>query len=101
LGYSEADLMYLTFHSTMIGGLNLSYLNDPEMDALLDQSRAESDQTARQEILNQLQQKIAEEAYVVPLFAPMAFIAASQRVQGVVYYPQLGSFDLSAAYIVE
>ena len=99
LGYGEADLMYLAFHSSMVGGLNLSQLNDPEMDALLEQSRAESDTTARQEILNQLQAKIADEALVAPLFAPQLFFAVNNRWQDVVFNPALVSLDLSGAYL--
>ena len=99
LTYGEADLMYIAMHSSMIGGLNLSYLNSPEFDALLEQSRAESDQVARQAVLDELQQIILEEAYVVPLYAPMAFTAVSKDWQGVVFNEPLITLDLSGAFL--
>jgi peptide/nickel transport system substrate-binding protein len=101
LGYGDADLMYLAFHSSMIGACcNFSYLNDPDLDALLEASRTTSDPTERQEVLNQLQQTILEQAYIVPLITPERYRAINNRWQGVKYSDALINLQLSDANLV-
>lgn len=77
----EADILYLLFSTQ--GGLNFAgYVNDPELDALLESSRTEVDPDQRQEILNQIQQMIIEKAYVVPLIIPQDNYVLDNRIQG-------------------
>ena len=77
----EADILYLLFNST--GGLNFAgYVNDPELDTLLESSRSETDPAARQEILNQVQKMIIEKAYIVPMVIPQDFYVLDKALQG-------------------
>jgi peptide/nickel transport system substrate-binding protein len=100
MGYGEADLLYFNFHSSNIGGLNVSRLNDPEIDALLTQQRAATDVSQRQAILDQIQQKVIEEAYVVFLFTQTNFEALNTRIKGGAFWNvPLISLNISSAYI--
>jgi peptide/nickel transport system substrate-binding protein len=56
------------FHSKNIGAFNLSRVNDPELDAILDTGEQTNDPAERQEIYTQAQVKIMEEALIVPLW---------------------------------
>jgi peptide/nickel transport system substrate-binding protein len=82
LGYTgpEADLLYLLYHST--GGLNMSHVSDPELDALLDESRAAPDAASRQAKLDALQKLIVEKAYTLPIFVPTDYYALDSRIAG-------------------
>ena len=100
-GYGEADLLYYIFHSSMIGALNLSRVSNPDLDLLLEQSRTEIDPETRQEVVNQIQQIVVEEAYVLPLITPMASSVLNNRVQGANLNLKTGFLELFDAYIVE
>jgi peptide/nickel transport system substrate-binding protein len=81
----EADILYLLFST--LGGLNFAgYVNDPELDALLETSRSETDPAARQEILNQIQQMIIEKAYIVPLIIPQDNYILDSRFEGASFH---------------
>ena len=100
-GYGEADLMYYIFHSSMIGALNMSRVSNPDLDLLLEQSRTETDPETRQEVVNQIQQIVVEEAYVLPLITPMSYSILNTRVQGATLNAKTGFLELFDAYIVE
>jgi peptide/nickel transport system substrate-binding protein len=76
----EADILYSLFHSS--GSLNLGHIADPELDALLEQSRTTVDPEARQQVLDDIQRMIIEKAYIVPLFIPQYYYALDSRLQG-------------------
>lgn len=97
----EADLMYYMFHSSNIGSSNFCHIADPELDAILDKTRTETDPDARQEAVNQAQQMIVEKAVIIPLYVPINFYALNTRVQGYTYSPKLNALYLQDAYIVE
>lgn len=94
----EADILYFQFHSS--GGLNLGHTNDPELDALLTQSRQTLDPAARQEVLNQIQRMIIEKAYTIPLYMPQSIYVLNGKVKGasMLFFDVL---NLANAYIVE
>lgn len=66
----------------MFGSLNLSGYSNPEADELADQLRTEGDETARQEILDELQVLIAEEQPFVTLLYPDGAYAYNSTVYG-------------------
>jgi peptide/nickel transport system substrate-binding protein len=82
-GYTapEADsILYPLFHTG--GGLNwVTWVSDPDLDTLLDANRGETDPAARQEILNQVQKRIVEQAYIVPLTVPQSFYVLDPHFQ--------------------
>ena len=100
-GYGEADLMFYMFHSSMIGALNFSRIANPELDELLPKTRTEINPEARQEIVNQIQQIIVEEAYVVPLVTPLTYSVINNRIQGAHLNSKTIILELFEASIVE
>ncbi len=81
VGSREADILYDLFHSSNIGGgLNLGMISNPELDALLADSRTATNREERQAFLNEAQRIIVEEAYVIPLYAADYYTAVNLRV---------------------
>ncbi|MGC4820764.1 ABC transporter substrate-binding protein [Micromonospora sp. DT63] len=79
----------LLLHSK--GGINRTRANDPRIDQLLESGQATADPTRRAGIYAQLQQRVvAEQALVLPLYAPADQIAASTSVGGVHFEPTAG-----------
>ncbi|MCX5064405.1 ABC transporter substrate-binding protein [Micromonospora lupini] len=79
----------LLLHSK--GGINRTRANDPRTDKLLEAGQATADQAKRAGIYAQLQQRVvAEQALVLPLYAPADQIAASTSVGGVRFEPTAG-----------
>jgi peptide/nickel transport system substrate-binding protein len=84
LGYraSESDILYRWFHS---GVLNIPQGADPELDRILGNTR--SDLANRDMWVDEAQRYIVEQAYSVPLYAPLTFVAINNRVQGYLANP--------------
>ncbi len=97
----EADMLYISYHSSMVGGNNLSQVSDPELDEILQHTRSETDPAARQEWVNQAQKMIVEKAYILPLYIPVNYYALNSRVQGYTYSSKMNALYLQDAYIVE
>ncbi|MEU8216511.1 ABC transporter substrate-binding protein [Micromonospora taraxaci] len=79
----------LLLHSK--GGINRTQVNDPRIDRLLEAGQAAADPTKRAGIYADLQQQVvAEQALLLPLYAPADQIAASIGVGGVRFEPTAG-----------
>ena len=79
----------LLLHSK--GGINRTQVNDPRIDKLLETGQATADPTKRAGIYADLQQQVvAEQALLLPLYAPADQIAASTSVGGVRFEPTAG-----------
>ncbi|WP_089156315.1 ABC transporter substrate-binding protein [Micromonospora sp. NBS 11-29] len=79
----------LLLHST--GGINRTRVDDPGIDRLLDTGQATADPARRTSIYADLQQRVvADEALLLPLYAPADQIAASTSVGGVRFEPTAG-----------
>ncbi|CCH17995.1 ABC transporter substrate-binding protein [Micromonospora lupini] len=79
----------LLLHSK--GGINRTRANDPRIDQLLESGQGTAEETKRAGIYAQLQQRVvAEQALVLPLYAPADQIAASTSVGGVRFEPTAG-----------
>lgn len=79
----------LLLHSE--GGINRTKVNDSRIDHLLDTGQATSDPAERASIYAELQQRVvAEQALLLPLYAPADQIAASTAVGGVRFEPTAG-----------
>ena len=57
----DPDQNYVWWHSSM--PTNFGKINDPEMDALLDQGRSEADEATRVEVYEQISERFASEGY--------------------------------------
>jgi peptide/nickel transport system substrate-binding protein len=82
------------------GGLNLSQLNSPELDEMLQRSRTETDPEKRQQALNEAQQWIVENAIIIPFYAPYTYKALSNQVQGARESAYMPMLELDSAYFV-
>ena len=95
---NEAEILYQMFHSSTIGGFNYAYVNNPELDAILERTRTETDPDARQQAVNEAQKFITEQAYVLPMYAPINFYIVNGRVSGYTFNP-INEINLSNATI--
>ncbi|WP_047524007.1 ABC transporter substrate-binding protein [Microbacterium sp. ZOR0019] len=84
-GFSGVDPDLLRSHLHTDGFQNASQVSDPQIDALLEQAVATSDQDQRNELYTQLQQWNAEYTAIVPLYSPSAITAVGDRVEGLQY----------------
>jgi peptide/nickel transport system substrate-binding protein len=80
-------LVMALFHSDWVGVLNLSFVQDPELDEMLMKMLRSADPEERAEWSAQSQRRIIEQAYAIPLYAPTHFIAVNKRIKGVVFSP--------------
>jgi peptide/nickel transport system substrate-binding protein len=62
---------------------------DAQIVGLINQARATSDLKQRQPILDQIQQRAVDQAYIIPLFAPNYQLAARDTLHGLNFEVQL------------
>jgi peptide/nickel transport system substrate-binding protein len=80
---SDPDILRSSFHSSNAdGGFNWSKVRDPELDALLEQGMQTLDQGKRQAIYAQIQQRIMEQALIIPIRDYVNLIGTSSHVKG-------------------
>ena len=79
----ELDTLDAAFDSANFGGnFNWSCIKDPEVDSMLKQGRQETDATKRQQLYLQLEQKLMNQALVVPLVDQLSVFALRSNVSG-------------------
>ncbi|MGG4498470.1 ABC transporter substrate-binding protein [Brevibacillus reuszeri] len=85
MGYTDLDpdILYLFMHSSQIGGLNHSHIQNPQLDALLEKSRTVVDPVQRQRIFTEIQKIAVEQAYWIPYSEEKNFLAVNKRVHGI------------------
>ncbi len=79
--------MKLSFVTPPQGVSNSTNFSDPEFDALFNKVLLEQDPTTRQQLLDQMQNILAEKLPVVPILETRLLYAAQKDVQGVVLHP--------------
>jgi peptide/nickel transport system substrate-binding protein len=99
--WPEADMLFMLFHSSMLGALNTDQVSDPDLDEILTKTRTTVDPAERQQWVNEAQRRIVEQAYAVPLYIPQNFFALNQRVNGEVFSNTTLNLYLEDAYIGE
>lgn len=67
---SDGDILRLHLDSAMIPVQNASHVDDPEMDALLDQTLATTDLEERNGLFGEVQMKVVDEALMLPIYVP-------------------------------
>ena len=85
-GYTSSDLLsYVVgvYHSSSINASNKTRLNDPEVDALIDQAKVTIDEAERVAILEQLSAKLNEICSQAPLWQPLTMRAFNAGLQNV------------------
>lgn len=83
---SDPDIIRTTFHSSNIeGGFNWSKFSDSQLDTWLDEGEQEMDPARRRQIYAEIQQRIMEQAIIVPIRDYVNLNAAQAGVQGLRY----------------
>ena len=98
--YSSTDMVqYLigVYHSVSINASNKTRLNDPEVDALIDQAAATIDPDERAKVLEECIALINEKCPQVPLYQDMHIRAYNDKLGGVIMYPG-GTLFMHAMY---
>jgi peptide/nickel transport system substrate-binding protein len=75
---------YEEWHSSQTGakGANLSNLNDPRFDRVLEQGRLQVTQPQRKELYAQFQELFAQEVPAIPLYVPTAVYVQTAELKG-------------------
>ncbi len=96
--YPSPDSMFFTqYHSEAAGTwASMEWLQDPEIDSLIDQARATGDVAAQAELYKQVQRNLAEQMVSVPLLAQTVQHAMDQCLDGFNAVP-MQSFDYDFA----
>jgi peptide/nickel transport system substrate-binding protein len=84
-------------HSAATPFPNASQYRNSEMDTLIDSARAEIDERKRAALYRRAQEKVLEDAPMIPLYHPPLVLAARPNVKGVVF-PGLQAFNLADIY---
>ena len=85
-GYTSSNVLAYAlgvFHSSSINASNKTRLNDPEVDARIDQAKTTLDEEERVAILEQLSAKLNEICSQVPLYQPLTLRAYKAGLEGV------------------
>ncbi|GAA1033025.1 MULTISPECIES: ABC transporter family substrate-binding protein [Amycolatopsis] len=64
-------------------GNNYGKYSSPQVDSLMAQANAETDQTKAADLLNQADQVMSNDAYVLPLYQKPTFIASSDKIANI------------------
>jgi peptide/nickel transport system substrate-binding protein len=78
-----SELLFPRLHSQNAGETNVGSYSNPELDKLIEASRATVDQEERKELLNQANELILTELPVVPIYHGVATIVRDQSVNGI------------------
>ena len=79
----ELDVLDAAFDSANVGGnFNWSCLKDPEIDSMLQQGRQQTDANKRTQLYLQIEQKLMDQAAVVPLVDQLSVFAMRPGVSG-------------------
>jgi len=82
VGWSDADILYQLFHSSMVGAMNMTQVSDPELDELLTRTRTTLDPEERQQWVDDVQRYITEQAFIAPLMSTLSYYAVHNDVEG-------------------
>jgi peptide/nickel transport system substrate-binding protein len=84
----DPDVIYRYLHSTQKGpGGNLTWYSNPQMDALLDQGRSEMNVAKRAAIYTQIQNLIAEDVPLIPMYTNQVMTGTVRQVGGYENHP--------------
>ena len=85
-GYTSSNLLsYVVgvYHSSSINASNKTRLNDPEVDALIDQAKVTLDPAERKGIMEKLSARLNELCSQVSLYQPLTLRAYNKNLKGV------------------
>jgi len=82
---TDPDLLRAFFHSANLDGFNWSKVSDPALDGWLDQAEIPAAWDQRAPLYTQIQGRIMNQAWVLPIRDQVNLNAASTRVHGLAY----------------
>ena len=98
-GSAEPDrFLYRSLHST--GGVNNFQFADAEVDALLEQGRAQTDPAERKATYDEVQKQLSEKAPLVFLYSPNENQVLSPSVEGFKLVGNGSLYYLSQAQVI-
>jgi peptide/nickel transport system substrate-binding protein len=81
--YTTADILNLWFRSSNSGGgLNLSHVDDPKLDALINAYQTQTTNSARNAALETVQKYVSDLNLWVPLWVPEEDIVTTSKLKG-------------------
>ncbi len=95
---SDPSILNSLMHSSQIGGLNHSRINNKQLDSLLEKGITTIDQSERQKVYEEIQKIVVDQAYWVPLYTVKEFTLVNKRVQGVKLQP-LAGYNFQDAWV--
>ena len=79
---------------------NCSGINDPEYDALVEQSNSEADPGKRAELMHQAEKlAVGEQFYIIPLYAMKSVNLVNPEITGILQIPASGALEYRYADI--
>lgn len=99
--WPEPSLLFLTYHSSTIGGggLNLGRVSDPELDELLIEGYTAANMDVAAPFYQDAQRLIIEKAYTIPLYVPNLFMGVNKRLIGAKFAQAAFDWSVFDAYI--
>jgi peptide/nickel transport system substrate-binding protein len=97
--HPDTSILYVWFHSSMLGAMNTGNVNDPELDQLLEDMVFTADPEAFQEAAIGSQRYIVEQAYIVPLYTRILHSALNHEFKDAAFSSMTGRLELYDAYI--
>jgi peptide/nickel transport system substrate-binding protein len=85
LSGTDPVLLSNFFHSRNLGAFNFARVSDPELDAWLDAAGTEGNWSKRAQLYANVQQRVMDQAWILPVRDQVNLNAASARVQGLSY----------------
>ena len=101
IGWPEADIMYMMYHSANIGGINFAYYEDETLDGLLMDTRTKTDPAERQAAVNDAYTYIVDNNLMVPTLGTVSFQAVHNDFQGIEFSSYTGILLSNAYYAGE
>ncbi len=83
----DPDALYDDMHSSQIGGMNDSGIDNKQLDRLLEAGRSTLDMEQRKKVYADVQRLAVQEAYWIPIYIEKKFTVVNNRVQGVKQHP--------------
>jgi len=80
--YGDPDVLRTIFHSANVDAFNRAKYQVPEVDKMLEDAAATTDQAKRKDLYSQIQQRVLKDAVVVPLVDTVTHNAKRAEVTG-------------------
>lgn len=87
----EPDVLWLLFNgksTPATGGQNATFVSDQQLTDWTNQARATLDPAARAQLYAKVQERVIDQAYVVPVYVPQTITGVAKTIQGLGFDPQ-------------